>query len=81
VAKFLILGGASEGQAVWRLPADVDVAELRNRLRFAIQSGSMESVDCDLGEERSARIIVNGRSIPFVAILEGAEKPSPSRRP
>jgi hypothetical protein len=81
VAKFLILGGATEGQAVWRLPADVDVAELGNRLRFAIKSGSMESVDCELGDERRARVIVNGRAIPFVAILEGADKPGPPRRP
>ena len=79
MAKFLILGGASEGQAVWRLPPDVDVAELGNRLRFAVKSGSMESVDCELGDDRRARIIVNGRSIPFVAILEGPEKPAPRR--
>lgn len=68
--KELILG--LDGADRWRLPAAYDTEALRVDLEEAFSKGTFAWIAVELADGRRGELIVNGRVVPFAAIVEVA---------
>jgi hypothetical protein len=76
MSKHLLLGTAQEN---WRLPSDVDVAELRQRLDEAARTDEVLSLIVEMNDNPLNRLTlsVNPRALAWWAVYEQPE-PEPS---
>ncbi len=73
MAKHLLLGTGSTVN--WRLPADSDASEITERLKTAMETGSVELVTIEMNDDplNRAELLVNGSVVACAAVVETPE--------
>ena len=70
MGKHLLLGTATTVN--WRLPADSDVGEITERLKTAMETGTVERVTIEMNDDplNRAELLVNGSVVACAAVVE-----------
>ena len=77
MAKYIVLGTGE--RATWRLPAETDLDDLRDRVGRCMAEQSCAEVAVEMQDQpryepRDRGILVlNGRALPFAALVERPE--------
>jgi hypothetical protein len=70
MAKHLLLG--TDTTANWRLPADSDVEAITERLKTAMETGTVERITVEMNDDplNQAELLVNGNVVACAAVVE-----------
>jgi hypothetical protein len=75
MSMHLIIGSTS---ANWRLPAETNPHQLRDDIAACMESGNVLRVTVEMGDNplERAELLLNGKGLPAVAVVELAEPDS-----